>query len=83
MCGYAVTHLVEALRYKPEGRGFGFPTVSVEFFFDISFRPHCGPGIDSTSNINEYQEYFRGGGGGLRRSVGLADNLATFMCRLS
>ena len=57
VCGYAVTHLVEALRYKPEGRGFGFPTVSVEFFFDISFRPHYGPGIDSTSNINEYQEY--------------------------
>jgi len=22
--------------------------------------PHCGPGIDSASNRNEYQEYFLG-----------------------
>jgi len=22
------------------------------------FRPHYGPGVDSASNINEYQEYF-------------------------
>jgi hypothetical protein len=21
-----------------------------------SFRPHCGPGVDSASNRNEYQE---------------------------
>jgi hypothetical protein len=25
-----------------------------------SFRSHNGPGIDSTSNRNEYQEYFLG-----------------------
>jgi len=31
------------------------------FFIDIkSFRPHCGPGVDSASNRNEYQEYFLG-----------------------
>ena len=31
------------------------------FFFDItSFRSHYGPGDDSASNINEYQEYFLG-----------------------
>ena len=31
------------------------------FFIDIkSFRPHYGPGIDSASNRNEYQEYFLG-----------------------
>jgi len=30
-----------------------------EFFIDIkSFRSHYGPGIDSNSNRNEYQEYF-------------------------
>jgi hypothetical protein len=23
-----------------------------------SFRPHYGPGVDSASNRNEYQEYF-------------------------
>ena len=29
------------------------------FFIDIkSFRSHYGPGVDSASNGNEYQEYF-------------------------
>ena len=29
------------------------------FFIGIkSFRSHCGPGVESASNINEYQEYF-------------------------
>jgi len=27
-----------------------------------SFRPHCGPGVDSASNRNEYQECFVGEG---------------------
>jgi len=31
------------------------------FFVDIkSFRSHYGPGVDSASNINEYQEHFLG-----------------------
>jgi len=31
------------------------------YFIDIkSFRPHYGPGVDSASNRNEYQEYFLG-----------------------
>jgi len=31
------------------------------FFIDIkSFRSHYDPGVDSASNINEYQEYFLG-----------------------
>jgi hypothetical protein len=35
------------------------------YFIDIkSFRSHYGPGVDSASNINEYQEYFLGGKGG-------------------
>ena len=34
-----------------------------------SFRSHCGPGRDSASNRNEYQEYFLGGKSG--RWVGL------------
>jgi len=33
--GYLVAHLVEALRYKPEGRGFDSQWVSLEFFADI------------------------------------------------
>jgi len=46
----------------------------------LSFRPHYGPGIDSASNRNEYQEYFLGG---LRRLVHSTDNLTAFRCRLS
>ena len=31
------------------------------FFIDIkSFRSHYGPGVNSASNRNEYQEYFLG-----------------------
>ena len=33
--GYAVAQLVEALRYKPEGRGVDFPMVSREFSIEI------------------------------------------------
>jgi len=52
--------------------------VSLEFFIDIkSFRSHYGPGVDSASNRNEYQEYFRG----YRQSVPKADNLITILCR--
>ena len=29
-----MAQLVEALRYKPEGRGFDSPMVSLEFFID-------------------------------------------------
>ena len=51
--------------------------VSLKAFID---RMHCGPGFDSDSNRNEYQEYFLGDKDGwcIR-----ADNLTTFMCRLS
>jgi len=31
--------------------------VSLEFFIDVI---HYGPGVDSASNRNEYQEYFLG-----------------------
>ena len=35
--------------------------VLLEFFVEIkSFRSHYGPGVDSASNRNEYQEYFLG-----------------------
>jgi hypothetical protein len=29
-------------------------------FLHLSFQPHYGPGVDSASNRNEYQEYFLG-----------------------
>jgi len=35
------------------------------FFIDIkSFQSHYGPGVDSATNRNEYQEHFLGGKGG-------------------
>ena len=35
--------------------------VSLEFFIETkSFRSHYGPGVDSSSNRNEYQEHFLG-----------------------
>ena len=37
------------------------PASASGFFIDIkSFRSHYGPGVDSASNRNEYQEYFLG-----------------------
>jgi len=49
--GHVVAQLVEALRYKPEGRGF-----------DSRWCHwlHYGPGVASASNRNEYQECFLG-----------------------
>jgi hypothetical protein len=34
------------------------PDGDMEFFIDNSFWSHYGPGVDSASNRNEYQEYF-------------------------
>ena len=61
--GHAVAQLVEALRYKPEGRGFNSRWCQSNFSL-TSFRPHHGSGVDSASNRNEYQEYFLGVKGG-------------------
>ena len=41
--------MVKVLCYKSEG-----------CWFNPSFRSHYGPGVDSASNKNEYQEYFLG-----------------------
>jgi hypothetical protein len=52
--------VVEALRYKPNGRGF-HPRL---YHWNISLTQYFlllyGPGVDSASNINEYKEYFLG-----------------------
>ena len=45
--------------------------VSGFFIHTKSFRSHHGPGVDSASNRNEYQEYLLGS----RRAVPKADNL--------
>ena len=57
--GHAVVQLVEALHYEPEGRGFDSRLCHWNLSL-TSFRPHYGPGVDSASNRNEYQECFLG-----------------------
>jgi hypothetical protein len=56
--GHAVAQLFEALRYKPEGRGFDSRWSHWIFSLTQSFRPCYGPGVDSASNRNEYQGCF-------------------------
>jgi len=52
--------VVKVLSYKSEGRWFD-PRMSSELFIHIKFfRSHCGTGVHSASNRNEYQEYFLG-----------------------
>jgi hypothetical protein len=49
------------------------------FFIDKKFfRLYCGPGVDSASNRNEYQEYFLGVKAAGQRK---ADNLTTILRR--
>ena len=47
-----------------------------EILYRNSFRPHCGPGVDSVSNRNEHK------GSSWWLSVRRADNIANFICRL-
>ena len=53
--GHAVAQLVEVLRH-----GFDSRWCQWNFPLTQSFRAHCGLGIDSASNRNEYQVYFLG-----------------------
>jgi len=48
-----VAHLVKALRYKPEGRGFNSRWCHWIFFIDIILPA-------SVFNKSKYQEYFLG-----------------------
>jgi len=58
-----VAQLVEALHYKPVGRGFDSRWCHWNFLLTQSFRSQYGLGLDSASNKYEYQEYFLGGKG--------------------
>jgi hypothetical protein len=40
-----------------------FPMRPLDFSIDLIFQPQYGPGVDSASNRNEYQESSWGGGG--------------------
>jgi hypothetical protein len=59
-----VVQLVEALHYKLEGHTFNSQCGHWDFSLPQTFQPNCGPGADSASNTNEYQDYLLGGGGG-------------------
>ena len=50
--GHAVAQLVEALRCKPEGRGFDSPIGSLEFFIDIILPAALWP-LGSTQPLTE------------------------------
>jgi hypothetical protein len=51
--------VVEALHYKPLGRGID-SRWGQNFSLTQSFRSRYGPEVDSASNRNEYQECFLG-----------------------
>jgi hypothetical protein len=48
----------EALHYELEGHSIDSRWCQWNFSLTLSFRPHYGPGVNSASNRNEYQEYF-------------------------
>ena len=54
--GYAVLQLVEALHYKPEGRGFDSRCSHWDFSLTYSSDHTFGRVVESVSNRNEYQE---------------------------
>jgi len=58
--GQTVEQLVEALRYKPESRGFDSRCCYWNVSLTLSFRLHYALEADSASNRNKYQEYFPG-----------------------
>ena len=62
--GTAVTQWLRCCATNRKVAG-SIPAGVIGFFIDIkSFRSHYGPGVDSASNRNEYQEYFLEGKGG-------------------
>ena len=58
--GTAVAHWLRCCATNRKVAG-SIPAGVRGFFIDIkSFRSHYGPGVDSASNRNVYQEYFLG-----------------------
>ena len=56
----AVAHWLRCCATNRKVAG-SIPAGVIGNFIDIkSFRSHYGPGVDSASNGNEYQEYFLG-----------------------
>ena len=63
------SYLPETLHYKLEGLRLFSRWGHCVFSLTYSLWPHNGPGINSATNKDEYQEYFMGDKGG--RCVGL------------
>ena len=53
--------LVKVLCYKSESRWFDSRWCHLNFSLTCFFRSHYGPGVDSASNRNEFQDHFFGG----------------------
>jgi len=63
LCKWAGTAVAQRLRCCATNRKVaGLIPAGVSGFFigTKSFRSHSGPGVDSASNRNEYQEHFLG-----------------------
>jgi hypothetical protein len=74
----SVSIIDDALRSRPESRGFNSRWCQWNFSFTQSFWLHYGPGVDSASNRNGCVEYFLAGKGG--RCVGLTLPLSSADC---
>jgi hypothetical protein len=55
-----MAQLVEALRYKPEGRGFDSRWCYWDFSLPLTFRPHYGLLGGTGFERNEYQGFLLG-----------------------
>ena len=52
--------VIKVLCYKSEGPWFDSRWCHCNFSLTLSFRSHCGLGVESASHRNEYQENFLG-----------------------
>jgi spore maturation protein CgeB len=77
MAGDRCSTVVKVLRYKSEGRWFDPRWCRGIIHWQKSFWSQYGPGVDSASNRNEFQEYFLG----VNAAGAKADNLTTILCR--
>jgi hypothetical protein len=68
--------VVKVLCHKSEGRWLDSRWCHWSFPLTESFLTHYGPGVDSVSNRNEYQEHFLG----VKAAGAKAGNLTTILC---